>query len=393
MKRATAWVPLRFPTRRARQAARERERRRAGGSLWTTQGVTAAATTGLLLLGIVYALDAAAPVLIPITLGLLLALALQPVAGLLERFGLPPIVAAILAVGMTLAAVAMVGIAIGPSVQEWTERAPALMEQIRRKLEPVTASLESVSQASKDIAQAATGGDQGTRVVVADASMLIAIATTAPSILANAGFIFLIAFLVLAERRVLRRQVIRLGGTLSFRRRLAETMRDLHRNVSRYLFTVTCINVVLGIVTAAAMAVLDMPSPAIWGVANAALNFVPYLGPIAVMCMAGAVGLVTYPDPLFAIYPVLALIALNIVESQFVTPYFLARRWQMSPLAVVVAVTVGAALWDIAGAIVAAPVLVVLTTIGRHIVDGRVTQMVRPPPRTEAEPKRIAAGG
>jgi predicted PurR-regulated permease PerM len=252
------------------------------------------------------------------------------------------------------------------------------MDDIRRKLEPVTESLESVSKASEEIAKAASGGEQGTRVVVADASVLIAIATTAPAILANAGFIFLIAFLVLAERRALRRAVIRLGGTLSFRRRLAETMRDLHRNVARYLFTVTCINVGLGLATAGAMVLLGMPSPAIWGVANAALNFVPYLGPIAVMVMAGAVGLVTFPEPLTAVYPVAALVALNIVESQFVTPYLLARRWQMSPLAVVVAVTAGAALWDIAGAIVAAPMLVVLTTIAQHILDGRVTRRVLP---------------
>src|SRR3546814_2931361 len=54
----------------------------------------------------------------------------------------------------------------------------------------------------------------------------------------------------------------------------------LQIEVSRYLFTITAINVGLGGATAAAMAMLGLPDPLLWGVLAAILNFIPYAGPI-----------------------------------------------------------------------------------------------------------------
>ena len=115
-------------------------------------------------LGVIVAIVAAAllffakDVVLPFALGMLIALTLSPLTRGVARYGVPPIVSAvclILAVALTTAG----GLYLlsGP-VSEWIDQAPQVRLELENRLRDISASLETVREASErveDIAEAA----------------------------------------------------------------------------------------------------------------------------------------------------------------------------------------------------------------------------------------------
>jgi predicted PurR-regulated permease PerM len=139
------------------------------------------------------------------------------------------------------------------------------------------------------------------------------------------------------------------------------------KSVSSYLFTVTTINIGLGIVTWAALAALGMPFAVLLGFAIALLNFVLIIGPILVIAATGILSLATFNDwELILAAPGIVLV-LHLIESQFVSPWLIGRRLEISPVSVFAAIALLGWMWGAVGAMVAVPILILLYTFGKHI--------------------------
>ena len=127
--------------------------------------------------------------------------------------------------------------------------------------------------------------------------------------------------------------------------------------------TITLINVCLGIATAAAMWLLDIPNPILWGVLIAMLNFVPHVGAFLCMVVLFFVGTVTHQSMLHGVLVAGVFVLLTSAESYFLTPFVLSKSLRLSPLAVILAILFWGWLWGIAGGLMAAPLLTVIKLI------------------------------
>ncbi len=135
------------------------------------------------------------------------------------------------------------------------------------------------------------------------------------------------------------------------------SLRQADRAVSHYFFTVTAINAVLGTAVFAAMTLIGVPNPILWGAAAFILNFVLYLGPVMLIVAFGVVGFTEF-NGVYALLPALAYLLLNMTEAQFVTPTLVGQRLQLNPLVVFLSILFGLWLWGPIGGIVSLPLLV-----------------------------------
>jgi predicted PurR-regulated permease PerM len=108
------------------------------------------------------------------------------------------------------------------------------------------------------------------------------------------------------------------------------------------------------------MYLLGMPSPVMWGIAAGLLNFIPYLGGLIGMAALVAVSIVTFPTLAAAALPPLAYLAIQIGESNFVTPMILGRRLELSTVAILIFLALTTWMWGIVGTIIGVPLLVVV---------------------------------
>jgi predicted PurR-regulated permease PerM len=317
---------------------------------------------------------AARDFLIPTAGAVVLALMLTPVATAFERLHLRATAAALASVVLlALGLVALLAISV-PALTSWLDQAPFLTYTLERKLEGVRKSLQVVQEVSKKVEQAASAATPATpaatpleKVVVRERSLIADIAVTTPGVLLQVFYGGVLAFLLLAHRNSARRQIMRIPAAFDTRLRLARVMRDINDRVGQYLFSLAVIYSAVAALATVALALLGFPNAIVWGALLGIASFVPFIGPAVTIVAVALVALVTFDDwPLIVAAPAVLLV-IHALESQFVTPMFVSRRCALNAVAVFASIALLGWMWGAIGAIVAVPLLILVSTIAAHL--------------------------
>jgi predicted PurR-regulated permease PerM len=174
-------------------------------------------------------------------------------------------------------------------------------------------------------------------------------------------------YLLLASGDLFLRKVITLLPRLEDKVAAVDLSREMERNVSGYLLTVTAINLGLGLVVGLCMQWVQMPNPYLWGMVVAVLNFVPYLGPLASLFILTLAAYVTFDDIGKALLIGGVYFGVNAVESYLITPAVLGRRMRMNSVAIFIAMIFFGWAWGIYGLLLAVPILAMLKQVCERI--------------------------
>jgi predicted PurR-regulated permease PerM len=323
---------------------------------------------GLFSIGITVALTEASVLILPLTAAMIFGLWLGPFAGRLERKGVPGGLGAlfiILAMFATLYGAVMV---FSLPLQAWLERAPELWSTLQVKLFEMRASLFRLQEVSKQIEEITRMSQETVQtVVLKEGGLLSSAALTAPSLVAQVALFFCALYFILATRTQLRIGILSICFTRRARLTAARIMRDAEKRVSTYLVTISLLNIALGLVVTAVMFMIGMPSPALWGALAAVLNYAEYVGPVLMVVLLTAVGLVTYDSASAAFVPAALYYALNFIEGQIISPALLGRRFAINPLLILVTIAFWLWVWGPVGALLAVPILIVLMVFVTHL--------------------------
>jgi predicted PurR-regulated permease PerM len=166
-------------------------------------------------------------------------------------------------------------------------------------------------------------------------------------------------FMVFGER--LQRSAIALLPTRQQQKLSVGILQSIEQEISRYVFTITAINIAVGLVFAALlhwMLGVAVQEALLWGTIVAVLNYAPYVGPMIGILLMLVMGFVTWNEVGPSLLPSAMYLALHTIEGQLVTPIVLGRRMALSPLVLILALMVFGWLWGIIGLLLAVPLLV-----------------------------------
>jgi predicted PurR-regulated permease PerM len=300
---------------------------------------------------------------LPIVLAVMITLTFAPLVRHLGRLGIAaPISAVILVTGMALGLAGASALLSDP-VSRMVQQAPEVVRELRLRFASIGRPFEVLSQAGKEveaIADGVEGAADAQKVVVARPGLLAWAAGTLADFGTTLVATLLLAPFLLASGDKLKAKLVQAVPGLSRKKQSLRVLRDIENEVSLYLLTVTAINCGLGIAVGTAMALLGMPSPVLWGLAAAVLNFVPYVGALAGILLALAVATVTFTSVGMVLAPPLAYFAIQLVEGAFITPTILGRRLELSTVAILVTLALTTWMWGIIGAVIGVPVLVMV---------------------------------
>ncbi|MGR3583858.1 MAG: AI-2E family transporter, partial [Pseudooceanicola nanhaiensis] len=277
--------------------------------------------SGIFILLLFWSISLAEVVIMPIVLGFLIALTLSPVVRSLGRMGVPaPVSAIVLVFAFGLFAGTSVYFLSGPA-GDLMDEVPRIRFELREKMDSVKDHIEKVQQASEDMQNFASGGDEGAadgqqRVVVNDDPGIL---TRALSSLAGLGSSLLIALILsmflLAAGDMYQRKMVEALPTLTDKKRALRISNDIERQISRYLGAITVINASLGLAVGSVLYLLGMPYAYLWGAAAFLLNYLPYIGALTGVILCAAVSLVTFDTLGDALIPPLAYLGLTTLEG------------------------------------------------------------------------------
>ncbi|RCK18896.1 AI-2E family transporter [Thalassospira lucentensis] len=344
----------------ARQAARARAYRRA-------RTISVIGTFGVLSLGCIYI---AQDLLFPITLAFLLSLVFSPVVRTFARVRIPRVLTAFtIVLGLTATAIAGVYGLSGP-VSGWIDEAPQIERQLRLRLADLGEPLDKLRDAQKQVSEATdqnNEGDNVQKVVVAEPNLISQAAQGAPGIATGIALMLVLLLFILSGGDLVYEKMVRALPTFGDRRKGLRIAHDVEREVSRYLATISAINIILGSVIGTLMAVIGMPNPFLWGVAAAVLNFVPVLGALCGVMLVGVVALVSVQTTSEALLAPALYLACTALEGQLITPALVGNRLRINSIAVILAIAFWGWLWGFVGVLVAVPLLIVTSVIANHV--------------------------
>ncbi len=319
----------------------------------------------------VFVFSQAKAFLVPIVLAFLLAMIFGPIRRFFDRRGVPSGLSSLIIVLGLIAGFLAIIAALAVPVTNWVDNAPKIERQVQQKISAISASMNGIFAAKKKLKSLTQSNAanvqhvevENSRGLAASAALLV------PSVLVQFVFTFVLLLFLLASGDMFYEKLVHVMPTFHDKRRAVRIAYNIERKLSRYLLTITIINVGLGTAVGIAMWLLGMPSPLVFGAIAFVFNFIPYLGAFAGILIAAAVALISFDW--FGWSPIVAAVyfGLTAIEGQFVTPYLVGRNLRLNTVVVFVAVSFCAWLWSAVGMIVAVPLLVAVKTFCEHI-DG-----------------------
>lgn len=306
---------------------------------------------------------------LPLTLAVVLTLVLRPVSRGLSRLGLPAAVGAgVIVLGLVAATGSTLYLASEPA-SRWLDEAPRIGWQIQFKFRSLLQSASAIGEVSEQVQDIAEGPtDSGVQeVVVREPGLISRAASGGVNLMAGLILCTVVLYFLLATADMFLEKLVRLLPRLRDKVRAVRIAQQIESEISRYLFTVTTVNICLGVCIAGGMAIAGLPNAFLWGGMATLLNFIPYLGAFVGAGVVFAVSAVTFAAPVDILLPPLIYLSLTTIEGQFVTPTVLGRRFDMNPVAILLGVAFWGWLWGVAGAVMAAPLLLVLKIAADHI--------------------------
>lgn len=329
----------------------------------------------LALIVVVAAAWAGRDLIVPVLLGLFLALIANPLVTRLGQWHVPRWIGAFFVVfGGVILAIALASQLVAPA-SEWFQKAPKELRQIAPKLKAITKQVDAANKAAQSLATAAGTAPSKKEREAALAQdkpkppNLWTLIRAAPRMLALFGAVILLAYFFVVYGVGLQRNFIAKLPDRQRKRLTAGIMQALEMEISRYVLTITIINAILGLcLTAALWALgLDIGDALLWGAIAALLNYAPYVGSTIGVITFALVGVVAFDSPMKMLAPPAIYLGLQLLESEVITPMIVGQRWSISPLIILLWLLFCGWLWGIAGVLLAVPMLVCFKIVAQRV--------------------------
>jgi predicted PurR-regulated permease PerM len=319
-------------------------------------------------------------VFIPFALAVLFSFVLGPIVTRLRRCGLGRILAVSTATALTFAFLFSLGWVVTAQLLHLAREFPSYKRNIQTKVRsvygPLATQLDKTSGAIQDL-EGQFLGAQRRRPAEVERVEVVEPAPTLPQLVRRAvGPLFrplgtgimvtVLVICMLLNREDLRNRLIRLFG----RDRLpaaTQALDDVSRGVSRFLLMQCVINGGYGVSFGLGLFLIGLPNSVLWGVAAAALRFIPFIGSWIAGLLAIVCALAVFSGWSQTLFVAGLFILLEIVSNYLVEPWLYGTRTGLSPLAVLLAAIFWAWLWGPVGLLLSTPLTVCVVVISKHI--------------------------
>jgi predicted PurR-regulated permease PerM len=323
---------------------------------------------GLFVLALLASFYVAAEIVLPIVLAFVLSLALTPGMRLLERVRVPRGVAAVFLILLLFAALAGLGTILSAPASNWAQKLPEGIPKLQERLSFLSRPIAAL-QKLVDQAQGLTLGTESKAVPVAvqGSGLLEHLLSSTRSFASGLLETVLVLFFLLVSGDTFLRRLVEILPRFKDKRQAVDISKQIESDVSAYLFTITMMNLAVGVATGAVMALCGIEDPILWGMVAFLLNYIPILGPMAGVVTFLLVGLLSIDSLWVAFLPASLYLLIHLVEGETVTPMLLARRFTINPVLVILSLVFWYWMWGVPGAILSTPMLAITKIISDRI--------------------------
>jgi predicted PurR-regulated permease PerM len=327
--------------------------------------VAQVAVIGIFLLLLIAFLDLARIVLLPVVAAVIVGTALDPLSRRAERARIPRVLFAIGVIAVLLAVAYLGLLVLSEPIIEAAKDAPRIGAAIMTRLQEIRDNVGAIRYLLSLM------GNGEARWTIDLANYVKPVLGFLTPTLGQLVIFFATLFLFLLDQAMLRQKLILVFPDRDARLQAVYVLNEINDGLIRYIGAVTIINLGVGVITGLGLYLLQFPNPLFWGAAVFIANFVPFIGPTAIVIALAIGGLISFPTVSEALLAPAFFIALSTIEGQLVTPNVIGHNFKISALAVFLSLAFWAWLWGPVGAFLSLPLLIVVSTVLRRFLPAK----------------------
>lgn len=194
-------------------------------------------------------------------------------------------------------------------------------------------------------------------------SVVLNAAGTAASFLSTLAIIICYIAFLFVEDNVAPMKLAALYPDPERRTEMAGVLSQINREIETYLGLKLLIGIVQAVPTFVVLTLVGVEAPEFWAVLIFFLSFIPTIGSLAGIILPSLMALLQF-DTMGPFLIVLAtLLVVQVSASNVLEPRLMGKTLNLSPLAILVAVFAGGAIWGIVGALIVVPFLAIAVII------------------------------
>ena len=316
---------------------------------------------GLFVLALLYTLYLAADFLLPVFLAAFVGLLLAPVVKLQKYLGIPVFVGSAIALAATLVFLFGLATIVSEPIANFLQSVPTYISMAQSSLNTLFGPLQQLAQTSQSVGKLMQPGNASQAVVsLKQEGLLQYLFTQTPGMLSKVVAIIVLSYFLLVYGNTFLRKIVYVAPRFEDKRRAVEIAHEIQWTISRYLISVSLLNLGLGIVVGTVAALTGIGNPWVWGGVAFFLNYIPFLGAGCGILATLVAGFVHSPYSWYAILPAVSYLAASVLESNLITPHVLGRWMTLNPVAIFLSFLFWGWIWGIPGMLLAVPLLAIL---------------------------------
>ncbi len=334
---------------------------------------------------VVFILDWAQAVFIPLVFGVIISYALSPLVNQLQRWHIPRVMGAGILLLLIVGGVSSLAYSLKDETSSMIETLPQAAQKFRHTLRKEwgtsKGAIENVQKAAIQIEHAAseTGvtppvAPRGvTRVQIEEPKFNIRDylwngTLGAVSFISLAVMVLFLAYFLMVSGDTFRRKLVKLSGpTLSKKKITVQMLNQISIQIQRYLLVQVLTSVIVGIATWLAFLWIGLEHAAVWGVTAAILNTIPYLGAVVITGGTALVGFLQFESLSMALMVAGISLTINSLEGYLLTPWLTGRASRMNAVVIFVGILFWGWLWGAWGLLLGMPILMAIKSVCDHV--------------------------
>ena len=329
-------------------------------------------------IAVVFLLDMGEAFFVPLLIALFVSYALAPLVTAITRIVRYRVIAAALVVLSIIALAGFGAWAWSDDIEAASQKLPGAAKAIAKSLQSMAQKPGNpMAQVSKAAAEVESAARKATTGSTAPAAQPAPAAPTTPmfeliwkgwkNVMVAGSQVMVVVFLVffmLASGDLFKRKLIAIAGDrLSQRKDALRIIDEIDVQIRRYLGVLLVANILVGLGTWVAFAILDVEYAGLWGLAAAILHTAPYFGPAIIAASSLLAAFLQFGEWGMAFMVSGASILVATLVGMVFATWLASRSTDMNATASFVGLLFFGWIWGLWGVLLAIPILAIIKTI------------------------------
>lgn len=192
------------------------------------------------------------------------------------------------------------------------------------------------------------------------------------NLLGNSFMVILYLLFLILEENVIKLKFRAIYHDKSKREAALSVFRQIIKSVENYITLKTVVSFITGLASYFGLLILQIDFPIFWALLIFLLNYIPTIGSLIATLFPALMALMQYPDqPVKSLLVLVIIGSIQVIVGNVIEPRVMGDNLNISPLVVILSLTLWGTLWGVVGMILSVPIMVVLIIVFSKIPSTR----------------------